>query len=83
MRQTKSIKTQNLVLALEANREEVDRLRQEMAKLLSTNKVLHQQLQQKVDQSMIESRIKLASTLGQLIEAVTRTVNFVVAKEVL
>lgn len=42
---------------------------------------LEAKLRERVDQSMIESRIKLANALGQMIEAVTRAVVVVVAKE--
>jgi hypothetical protein len=37
----------------------------------------------RVDTSMIDSRIKLANALGQMIQATTDAVKFVIAKETL
>lgn len=38
---------------------------------------------ERIDQTMMDSRIKLASNLGQMMEAFTRAVGFIIAKEVL
>lgn len=39
--------------------------------------------QERLDTQMLDARIKLASNLGQLVEAVSKAVTYVIGKEVL
>jgi hypothetical protein len=68
---------------LQASVESVERLRQENDVLYRRAKALELQLSQKVDDRMIAARTQLCNGLGQMLEATSRAVMYIVGKEAL
>lgn len=58
-----------------------DALRTNEQRLNIKNKELEQRLQARLDTSMLDQRIRLANSLGQMIEATSKAVMYIVAKE--
>lgn len=54
----------------------------ELEKLKLDNRDIRAQLDRRLDTSMMKERIQLCSSLGQLIEATSKAVMFIVGKEV-
>lgn len=52
-----------------------------ITELQDENRELRNKLQARLDTSMLDQRIRLANSLGQMIEATSKAVMYIVAKE--
>ncbi len=57
--------------------------RNKSSQLEKENQVLRQTIQQRIDTAMIDSRIKLANALGQMVHAQAEAIKFIIGKEVM
>jgi hypothetical protein len=66
---------------LKTVRELNDAIRASERALIIENNKLRNELKQKIDDKMLSERQKLCNSLGQMIEATSKAIMFIVAKE--
>jgi len=82
MKKTKS-RTKKLTLRETEQKELIISQGNQILRLETENQKLRASLQHRLDQSMLKERIQLVNSIGQLTEAVSKAIQFVIAKETL
>jgi len=78
---TKKISVRKLQKVLQAKQEEINTCRQLNDTLRKSETFLKGEIQKVKNERFLDERIKLCSSLGQMIEATSKAVMFIVGKE--